>query len=101
MPNTGYPTEVPWYTPPRTGDTYYSDSSSLVDEDYLIADRIEGAVSEYRIRAPIQAQALEIYMGAYKGASPTAGERYEECNVKPGLCRRGAYRAKQWIEARI
>ena len=98
----GYPTEQPFYVPPRLGKTFDApDGVRLTDEDYRIGEMIAHAWNELKQDRQTHALALREFYAAY----PDAPIRLKDRLLRLHMERRTAYRlideGKMWIEGNL
>lgn len=97
MARTGYPTRVPWYSPPKFGDLY-DDREVVTSRDIAVVEDIETALARHRQRRPAEVMALEVWEGAYVDADPDRAARVRESGVGYDACQKAARRAKLAVE---
>jgi len=98
MAKTGYPKQVPWYTPPKLGDVMQEPKEIITDDDWTVAESIERCVNEIRAVRPVLADCFDIWEGAYEGAPASRSERCRQWAVKYQACKKNANRCKKEIE---
>ena len=98
MANTGYPSQVPFYSPPRLGDTADGPREHYTDDDWAIVEGIEKALSEIGKRDKSIVIAFDIWEGAFISAPPSRTERCKVMNVKYERTKKAANRCKKAVE---
>lgn len=91
----GYYSTQPFYQPPALGDVMSEPREVITEDDYGVADSIDGCVQQIPRRLAI---ALEIWEGAYPDAPVSRSQRCKERGVKYDACRKASKRAKNKIE---
>lgn len=98
MANTGYPSQVPFYSPPRLGDTADGPREHYTDDDWGIVEAIEQALSLIAKRNKNAVIAFDIWEGAFEGAPPSRAERCKKMNVNYERTKKAAFRVKKEVE---
>jgi hypothetical protein len=98
MAKTGYPSQVPFYSPPRLGDTADGPCELYTDDDWSVVESIESCLSDIGRTRKALVVSFDIWEGAFPGALSSRPERCEQAGVDYGRCRKSAYRCKKEIE---
>ena len=101
LAHNGYPSQVPWYSPPKAGSVFNESSEPVTEDDWYIAEAIEKAVNTIRQRDKRSrelAEMLDIYEGAFLAAPPGRADRCKLMGVGVEACRAKARRCKKEVE---
>jgi len=98
MAHNGYPSQVPFYAPPRLGDTADGPSELYTDEDWIVVEAIEKALSVIGEKNKPVVIAFDIWEGAFISAPPSRVERCEVMGVRYEATKKAANRCKKAIE---
>ena len=99
MAKTGYPSQVPFYSPPRLGDTADGPSEHYTEDDWAIVEAIEKCLSDIGKNQKPLVVAFDIWEGAFTGAPPSRVERCKKMGANYEQCKKAAHRCKQRLEA--
>jgi len=94
----GYPRAVPFYSPPRLGDSWETPPEGFINEDFELAELLATKVAQLKQVRPRQAFAITVFWGAYIGAPFERSERYRSNGISGNNCRKLAKRGQQWIQ---
>ena len=96
--NLGYPRQVPWYTPSRTGETHNDQKIFITDDDWWIVDQIERFLGEIKQTKPSLVISFNIWHGAYTGAESGRSKRCKHFGVPYGKTQKAALRCESLLE---
>jgi len=104
MAQNGYPKQVPWYTPPRRGETDEKREDPPGVEEWEAAARVEAELNRFRAfdkKRRALVEALDIWEGAFVDAPFSKKERCKVMRVEYNQCRKAAGRCFRLLDRKL